>query len=53
MLSFDIESGSGSNGQNGSDGLQGRDGVNAPNGEKLMWNGKRNNECGWFDSDSF
>ena len=52
MLSFDIQSGSGSNGQHGSDGLQGEDGVDAPNGEKLTWKGKRTNECGWFSSDS-
>ena len=53
MLSFDIQSGSGSNGQHGSDGLQGRDGVDAPNGEKLTWKGgKRSNECGRFSSDS-
>ena len=57
MLSFEIKSGSGSNGQHGSDGLQGKDGVNAPNGEKLMWNGKhgmeRNHECDRFTSVSF
>ena len=50
MLSFDIQSGSGSNGQHGSDGLQGKDGVNAPNGEKLMWGGSRKNKCGTFTS---
>ena len=50
MLSFDIQSGSGSNGQHGSDGLPGKDGVNAPNGEKLMWDGTRQNTCKTFTS---
>ena len=53
MLSFDIQSGNGSNGQHGSDGLQGKDGVNAPNGEKLMWGGSRKHVCGTFTSVSF
>lgn len=53
MLSFDIQSGSGSNGQHGSDGMQGKDGVNAPNGEKLMWGGSRQNTCKTFTSVCF
>ena len=53
MLSFHIESGSGSNGQHASDGLPGLPGENAPDGKKLMWGGSRKNVCGRFTSVSF
>ena len=49
-LSFEIYSGSGSDGQHGSDGLTGEDGVNAADSTYFVWNGKRENVCGTFDS---
>ena len=47
-LSFDIHSGDGSNGQHGSDGLTGANGVDAPDSQKMFWNGKRENVCCTF-----
>ena len=53
MLSFDIQSGNGSNGQNGSNGKDSRDGEKAPDGTKLTWGGSRKHKCGTFTSVGF
>ena len=56
MLIFDIQSGSGSNGQHGSDGLKGLDGVNAPDSQKLIYDEKpppREKTCKTFTSVCF
>ena len=53
MLTFDIQSGSGSDGQHGSDGLQGIDGVDGPDGFKMKYGDDRYNYCNLKTSEGF